>query len=379
MLGDFTGSSTYNIVLFQVSKALDSSESLESPTLSSVASSKNMLKIVLENLVTGEVYNVSVCISDSQFAMFHSAALNYYNSLNVETNSDRYWEIAHKTLSLWNLNLNWNSTVVDTTASVRSPASFTYDSISPQNVGPFLSKTNLSTFFLVMDNYGYSNYSTTSVMGNVLNQIGWKVYHNDISGGQYFYVIYGDEAGDGSRTVQIMYCTYSTANNGVRVATHLEVKGSAVVRYVPSDTTSNCTVIYLDAGPNLTDFYLCQSELAGNDTFFTDSYLTFSLFNNKSPWAGFLISCIPRYGNLIVNIWNTLSVANETVSSWGQGYEKTIQAQIENYGGLIKDICARSKEAGLRIDGNYLDLTGIIDGPYSSHKVKFKFTAKGAY
>lgn len=377
VLGDFADSVAYNIVLFQISKAPDSSASSESSISSSAVSFKNILKLVLEKLGTGEVYSISMCMSDSQFTMFHEAALRYYESLEIEPNSDRYWEIATKTLSLWRFNNNWSSESVNAASSTRALSTFTYDSVSPQNVGQYIPKTNLKNFFIIMENFGWNNYSSTSLMGNALTQTGWRVYHNNISGGQYFYVTYGVAVGDGSYNVQIMYCTYSTANNGQLVATHLEVQGSAVVRYIPTDTTSNCTVIYFDAGPKLTEFYLCQSELAGDSTFFTDSYLTFSMYNNENPWAGFLISRIPRYGDLIVDIWDALSVSNASVSSWGQGYEKTLLAQIES-GGLIKDICAQSKTASLRLVGNYLDLTGTISGTYSSHVVKFKFTAKSA-
>lgn len=45
-------------------------------------------------------------------------------------------------------------------------------------------------------------------------------------------------------------------------------------------------------------------------------------------------------------------------------------------GGLIKDICARSKTASLLSVGNYLHLKGEVAGTYSSHKIKFQFTAE---
>lgn len=53
----------------------------------------------------------------------------------------------------------------------------------------------------------------------------------------------------------------------------------------------------------------------------------------------------------------------------------TVDAQ-NAAGGLIKDICARSKTASLLSVGNYLHLKGEVAGTYSSHKIKFQFTAE---
>lgn len=95
----------------------------------------------------------------------------------------------------------------------------------------------------------------------------------------------------------------------------------------------------------------------------------------KNPWLGFLISRIPKYGSLITDIWDALTVSNAKVSEWAQGYEVTVDAQ-NAAGGLIKDICARSKTASLLSVGNYLHLKGEVAGTYSSHKIKFQFTAE---
>ena len=100
-----------------------------------------------------------------------------------------------------------------------------------------------------------------------------------------------------------------------------------------------------------------------------------SLYSNKDPWLGFLISRIPKYGSLITDIWDALTVSNAEVSKWAQGYEVTVDAQ-NAAGGLIKDICARSKTASLLSVGNYLHLKGEVLGTYSSHKIKFQFTAE---
>lgn len=51
------------------------------------------------------------------------------------------------------------------------------------------------------------------------------------------------------------------------------------------------------------------------------------------------------------------------------------EAFLDNYAST-KDICARSKTASLLSVGNYLHLKGEVAGTYSSHKIKFQFTAE---
>ena len=359
VLGDFTASSNYNIVSFRIEK---------------FPSSTTTLRLILEDLNNGEIYDINIELTDTQFNMFHQVASAYYASLNIAPNSDAYTEIMQKTISLMQIDKNWS-----TPSPLAWATPFDYDSLSTSNTGVSTTRATLNSFFTTMDNSGTTGYtySSTSAMGKVLNQLGWKVYHNSTTSAPYFYVSYGVDNAGASRLVQIILCGYSTkynSNSGC-VESHMQVYGSVLVEWDTSYNVGNCKVVYYAGGPELTDVYLCSSELAGTNTIFTRSQLSFSFYSNKNPWAGFLISRIPKYGSLIVNIWNNLTASNATVSNWGQGYEVTVDAQVAA-GGLIKDICARSNTASLLVVGNNIHLDGTVNGTYSSHKLKFTFTAE---
>lgn len=371
VLGDFSSSSNYNIASFRIDKSSQSSNAQPNITLS----------IVLEKISDGEVYSITTKLTNDQFNMFHQVALDYYNMLGIEPNTDAYLEMMQKILSLMQINKNWfNADTYGTTSTLAQSTSFNYDSISTTNTGISVARSTLDSFFSDMDNYGRDGcrYSTTSTMGKILNQLGWKVYHNKTASAPYFYVSYGIDNGGGSHLIQIILCAYSSdynRNTGC-VESHMQVYGSVLVEWNPSYyNTENCKLLYYSCGPELTNVYLCASELAGTNTIFTKSQLSFSFYNNKNPWAGFLISRIPKYGSLIVNVWNALSVSPAEVSRWGQGYEVTVDAQVAA-GGLIKDVCARSNTASLVIVGNNIHLDGTVKGTYSSHKLKFMFTAE---
>lgn len=374
VLGDFTASSGYNVVSFRVEKKLQSSN------LSVNSQAGNTLNLVLEKLSNGEVYNINLALTDSQFNMFHQTALSYYKTLDIEPNTDAYTDMIQKTMSLMQINKNWTSSGTNGTASPLAWATpFDYDSLSTENTGIGITNSTLTTFFSRMDSYGTTgyNYSSSSSMGKILNQLGWKVYHNAAASAPYYYVSYGVDNAGASRLVQIILCSYSTDYNDNTgcVEAHMEVRGSVLVEWDTSYDVGNCKVVYYAGGPELTDVYLCASELDGDNTIFTKSQLTFSFYSNKNPWAGFLISRIPKYGDLIVDIWDNLTVSNATVSDWGQGYEVTVAAQ-DAAGGLIKDICARSNTASLLVVGNNIHLDGTVKGTYYSHVLKFMFTAE---
>lgn len=316
VLGDFSATSDYNIVSFRAENFPDAGA---------------FLRLILEDLYNGEVYDINLELTNSQFTILHQVAVDYYSSLGIEPNTDDYVAIMQKTMSLMQISKNWS---VSTTNEAVSPLAwatpYDYDSISTSNTGLSVTRATLNSFFDKMDSTGSTGYtySSTSAMGKILNQLGWKVYHN-----------------------------------------------KTAVEWDTSYDIGKCKVVYYSGGPELTDVYLCSSELAGTNTIFTESGLSFSLYSNKNPWLGFLISRIPKYGSLITDIWDALTVSNAKVSEWAQGYEVTVDAQ-NAAGGLIKDICARSKTASLLSVGNYLHLKGEVAGTYSSHKIKFQFTAE---
>lgn len=361
VLGDFSASSNYNIVSFRAEVFPHAGVSL---------------RIILEALSSGEVYDINTSLTDSQFTDLHQIALDYYTALEIEPDTDAYTEMMQKTVALMQINKNWSDSV--STFGWATP--YDYDSISTANTGVSVTRATLNSFFDKMDQYGSTGYtySSSSTMGKVLNQLGWKVYHNETASAPYFYVSYGVDNGGFSRLVQLILCGYSTDYNSGSgcVESHLEVYGSVLVEWDTSYDVGNCKIVYYSGGPELTDFYLCSSELAGTNTIFTQSKIAFSFYSNKKPWAGFLISRIPKYGSLVVNVWNILTASSSTVSSdWAQGYEVTVAAQ-EAAGGLIKDICARSKTASLMSVGNYIHLDGTVKGTYSSSTLKFMFTAE---
>ena len=367
VLGDFSASPDYNIASFRAEKFPNAGA---------------FLRLVLENLYNGEVYDISIELTDSQFTILHQVSIDYYSSLGIEPNTDAYTAIMQKTMALMQISKNWSdSTSDEAVAPLTWATPYNYDSISTSNTGVSATRATLNAFFDKMSSTGSSGYtySSTSAIGKVLNQLGWKVYHNPNQSAGYFYVSYGVDNSGASRLVQIILCGYSSAYNPAAgcVESHLQVYGSALVEWDTSYNIGNCKIVYSSGGPELTDVYLCASELAGTNTIFTSSYLSYDLYSNKSPWAGFLISRIPKYGSLIKNIWSALTVSNATVSNWGQGYEVTVAAQVAA-GGLVKDICARSKTASLLAVNNNLHLGGKVDGAYSSHVMKFKFTAENA-
>lgn len=365
VLGDFSATSDYNIVSFRAETFPDAGA---------------FLRLILEDLYNGEVYDINLELTNSQFTILHQVAVDYYSSLGIEPNTDDYVAIMQKTISLMQISKNWSDSTTNEAVSPLAWATpYNYDSISTSNTGLSVTRATLNSFFDKMDSTGSTGYtySSTSAMGKILNQLGWKVYHNKTASAPYFYVSYGVDNSGASRLVQLILCGYSTTYNSGSgyVESHLQVYGSVLVEWDTSYDIGKCKVVYYSGGPELTDVYLCSSELAGTNTIFTESGLSFSLYSNKDPWLGFLISRIPKYGSLITDIWDALTVSNAEVSKWAQGYEVTVDAQ-NAAGGLIKDICARSKTASLLSVGNYLHLKGEVLGTYSSHKIKFQFTAE---
>ena len=359
VLGDFAANKAYNVVLFQLEKT---------PTTElSTSTQQNLLTLVLENLNTGEVLNITFNVADEQFSKFHDAAMRYYETLGIEQGTPQYSEMASKITSLMIPDRNWSNANSSSTRST-----FTYDSVEPTNQGQSITEQKLRDFYTVMEYFGNTHITLANTLVHVISQTGWKVYHNPAY--DYFYVLYGYSSG-GVHYVQMTYCKYSSdVAEGNVLGTHLEVSGSVSFRYIPSDPSPNCVAMFLDDGPALNHFYLCQSELADSDAFFINSKITYSLLNHQDPWARFLLSSTPGPGGTIVDFWEALA-STEVNSEWGCSFHRTAGAQLDSYGRLIKDIGTYTGNAGLKAKGNYLALDSGINGTYVLHKVKFKFSA----
>ena len=373
VLGDFSESNDYNVVSFRIEKF----PSLSTATITSTP--EITLSLVLEKLNDNTVYDVSIALTELQFDRFHQIATEYYETLNIEPDTDEYLDMMRKIMSLMQISKNWNDNQ-NAAEPLAWATPFEFDSITTANNGVAVSRATLNSFFTQMDLNGTTGYkySSSSTMGRVLNQLGWKVYHNKDEDAPYFYLSYGVDNSGFSRLVQLILCGYSSdyVENSGSVETHLEVYGSVLVEWDKFYDIENCKIVYYSGGPELTDVYLCASELAGTNTIFTHSTVTFSLYQNRSAWAGFLISRIPKYGPLIVDIWDSLAVSSTTEASpWGKGYEVTVSAQ-EAAGGLIKDVCSRSGTASLVSKGNNMHLVGAVNGTFYSCVTKFMFTAE---
>lgn len=93
VLGDFSATSDYNIVSFRAETFPDAGA---------------FLRLILEDLYNGEVYDINLELTNSQFTILHQVAVDYYSSLGIEPNTDDYVAIMQKTISLMQISKNWS-------------------------------------------------------------------------------------------------------------------------------------------------------------------------------------------------------------------------------------------------------------------------------
>lgn len=395
VVGDFAESDTYNVVRFRIENTQDTN----SDALSTASQSGIILNIVLEKLRSGEIFDLSLNITNNQFSMFHDAAMSYYNTLKIEPDTEEYVDFATKTLSLMGINKNWsaNGVYADGLRDIINDW-FTFDSVASSENGPTVPIGTIETLNTVFQDFTFTNYSPTSLMGRLLSRTDWSIYHFATSDLGFFYVAYGYEYDINIYHVQIIACKYTSSfseddldHDGVLeqtnpLITKLSASVSLFVEYRPNESSSNCRLLLMNGGPKLSNLFLGNSALEGANAVFYGISSSHSLRPvSLSPIVDFLVTVIPSFVDPeIEEDINNITTVTDAFFNLSLQYVDTIDEltastardQQYHYGALIKNVCTQITDAKMVAPGHSITLQCSVGGTYTSHTVVFRFSAR---
>ena len=355
ILGDFDGSSKYNIPLFKI-----------------LNESEPVLSIILEDIASGELYALTFVLPQSLFMHLFKIAVTttgeYENELEESVDDPA---LVKEKMIEWILSLYQPSKNFKSSVNLSLPRSQSHQNFksTDSNSASYAGLTVLQNFCSALNNPPYS-VTPSSTLQSIFSQVGWGMYYLPTN---HFYVIHTVVNSSYEYLISLTVAAMSDYRpDTTTISAGYGIVGSCSITYNP--ITKVADLLYYNTGVRLENA-LIAIELLGGTTNFHKVEKTSSLGNSiqlKDIWVAVLSDL--GYPTAIWSALQSTHVSTPTVQLGSDSY------QISMYGDIVRAV-ANETASGYNLwgYGNDIHVTGYHYNnsikQYILHTIRWSFTA----